>query len=54
MNAAALRTFLLGAAMLAPFAGLWAGLIRIGWQWPTAGRAALSHGPLMIRAFWAR
>jgi hypothetical protein len=38
--------------MLALLAGLWAGLIRIGWQWP-AWQAALpfSHGPLMISGF---
>ena len=54
LNTAALRRHLplLGAAMLAMLAGLWAGLIRIGWQWPAWQPALPSlHGPLLISGF---
>lgn len=31
---------------------LWAGLLRLGWQWSfLGGRSSLSHGPLMISGF---
>lgn len=43
---------LLGFAILALLAGIWAGWLRIGWQWPTLQpQLALMHGPLMISGF---
>lgn len=40
-------------AVLALLAGLWAGLIRIGWQWPAIRPALpMSHGPLMVSGFF--
>ena len=46
------RIPLLLLAVAALLAGMWAGLLRIGWQWPLL-RATLpvSHGPLMICGF---
>jgi hypothetical protein len=42
----------LALAILALFAGLWAGLIRLGWQLPAfAPSLAMLHGPLMISGF---
>ena len=33
-------------------AGIWAGLLRMGWQWPVlAARLPVSHGPLMVSGF---
>jgi hypothetical protein len=40
---------LLVLAGLALFCGVWAGLVRIGWQWPSISPA--SHGSLMISGF---
>jgi hypothetical protein len=37
-------------AILALFAGLWAGLARLGWQL-NAGTATMLHGPLMVSGF---
>lgn len=46
------RLPLLFLAILALLGGAWAGLIRLGWQWP-ALRPALpaAHGPLMVSGF---
>lgn len=43
---------LMALGVLALLAGLWAGLIRIGWTWP-AGQPELllAHGPLMVNGF---
>jgi hypothetical protein len=42
----------LALAILALLAGIWAGLLRIGWAWPTWQAAlATAHGPLMVSAF---
>jgi len=39
-------------AMAALLAGLWAGLVRIGWAWPALRPTLpISHGPLMISGF---
>ena len=32
-------------------AGLWAGLLRLGWQMPGGGSLAALHGPLMVSGF---
>ena len=46
------RLPLLALAILALLAGIWAGLLRIGWQWPTPHAALVAaHGPLMVSAF---
>jgi hypothetical protein len=43
---------LLALGMLALLAGMWAGLIRIGWAWPPLQpRLPSEHGPLMISGF---
>lgn len=39
----------LGATSL--LAGLWAGLSRIGWAWPTPASLPTVHGPLMVCGF---
>jgi hypothetical protein len=40
------------AGMLALLAGMWAGLIRAGWQWPPVqAQLPSAHGPLMISGF---
>jgi hypothetical protein len=45
--------FLVVLALSALLAGLWAGLIRIGWPWPVLKPALLmSHGPLMVSGFF--
>ncbi len=37
---------------MALLAGIWAGLLRIGWAWPSWSAAlAAAHGPLMVSAF---
>lgn len=54
MNRPILRTPapLLAAGLLALLAGLWAGLIRIGWAWPPLQpRLPSTHGALMISGF---
>ncbi|RME85003.1 MAG: hypothetical protein D6775_04035 [Caldilineae bacterium] len=39
-------------ALLLLLAGIWAGLLRIGWRWPALHPTmAASHGPLMIGGF---
>lgn len=47
------RYILLVAALIALLAGLWFGLIRMGWALPIFGRPDLTiqHGPLMIAGF---
>lgn len=38
--------------MVALLAGLWAGLVRLGWSWPALRPILpLSHGPLMVSGF---
>jgi hypothetical protein len=38
-------------AILALLFALWAGLLRMGWNWPTFGNLAHAHGPLMVSGF---
>ena len=46
------RYLLFALAILALLAGIWAGLLRLGWAWPTWQPAlAAAHGPLMVSAF---
>ena len=46
------RLPLLALGILALLAGIWAGLLRIGWAWPSWSAAlAAAHGPLMVSAF---
>jgi len=46
------RLPLLFLAILALLGAIWAGLLRIGWGWPTWHAAlAAAHGPLMVSAF---
>jgi hypothetical protein len=46
------RLPLLGLAGLALLAGLWAGLVRLGWAWPVLRPTLpMSHGPLMVCGF---
>lgn len=46
------RLPLLLLAILALLGAIWAGLLRIGWGWPTWQVAlAAAHGPLMVSAF---
>lgn len=46
------RAPLLALALLALLAGMWAGLVRIGWPWPPLLRPLpMSHGPLMVAGF---
>ena len=47
------RYLLLAAALIAMVAGLWYGLVRIGWALPAFGRPDLvvQHGPFMIAGF---
>src|SRR4051812_5884074 len=43
------RLVLLALAAISLIAGLWAGLIRLGWALPDGGSGlALAHGPLMV------
>jgi hypothetical protein len=47
-----LRYPLMGLAMLALLAALWAGLVRLGWAWPPVRPGLpLVHGPLMVSGF---
>jgi len=40
-------------AILALVAALWAGLLRMGWAWPSlVPRLVISHGPLMVAGFF--
>ena len=46
-----LPLLLMAAASL--LSGLWAGLVRLGWQWPALRpQLPLSHGPLMVCGFF--
>ena len=46
------RLPLLALGIIALLAGIWAGLLRIGWAWPTPQPSlAAAHGPLMVSAF---
>lgn len=43
---------LLALGLLALLAGLWGGLLRIGWPWPLlAAPLPMAHGPLMVSGF---
>lgn len=47
-----LRIPVMGMAIAALIAGLWAGLLRIGWQIPPlSSRLLIEHGPLMVAGF---
>lgn len=47
-----LRIPLMAMAIAALIAGLWAGLLRIGWQIPPlSARLLIEHGPLMVAGF---
>lgn len=47
-----LRYPLMGLAMVALLAALWAGLVRLGWNWPPLQQGLpLAHGPLMVSGF---
>ena len=47
-----IRFPLMALGMLALLAALWAGLVRLGWNWPPLRPApAAAHGPLMVGAF---
>lgn len=42
----------MGAAVVSLFAGMWAGLLRLGWVLPTGGlNLPADHGPLMVSGF---
>ena len=46
------RLPLLALGILALLAGIWAGLLRMGWVWPSWSPVlAAAHGPLMVSAF---
>ncbi len=46
------RAPLLLLGMVSLLAALWAGLLRLGWAWPTWGPALpAAHGPLMVSGF---
>ena len=46
------RLPLLALALLALLAAVWAGLLRLGWAWPSWQPAlTAAHGPLMVSAF---
>lgn len=48
-----LRYPLMLLALITLIAATWAGLLRLGWQWPTLRPTlALSHGPLMVAGFF--
>ena len=43
---------LMALALLGLLAGLWAGLVRLGWQWPALQPGLpIAHGPLMVSGF---
>jgi hypothetical protein len=47
-----IRFPLMGIGMLALLSGMWAGLGRLGWDWPMLRPTfGLAHGPLMISGF---
>ncbi len=46
------RAPLLGLGLVSLLAALWAGLLRLGWTWPSLGPSlAAAHGPLMVSGF---
>lgn len=46
------RLPLLAGALVLLLAALWAGLLRLGWAWPTPlPTLPMAHGPLMINGF---
>lgn len=45
-----LRFPLMALGMISLLAGLWSGLLRLGWNWPQLPLAAY-HGPLMVSGF---
>lgn len=47
-----LRVSLLFSSVILMISGLWAGLLRLGWQLPNTV-SAIQHGPLMVVAFFA-
>ncbi len=48
----ALRVALVAMGMTALLAGLWAGLLRLGWPWPILrSTLPVNHGPLMVSGF---
>ncbi|HZD58518.1 MAG TPA: hypothetical protein VE136_17425 [Anaerolineales bacterium] len=52
MTQSRLRYPMLALAMIALLAGIWAGLLRLGWGWPLLQPALpVSHGPLMVSGF---
>ena len=52
MKDSRLRYPLMGLAMVALLAALWAGLVRLGWTWPPLRQGLpLAHGPLMVSGF---
>lgn len=42
---------LMALALIALLAGLWGGLLRIGWAWPIYPPLVIGHGPLMVCGF---
>jgi hypothetical protein len=47
-----LRIALVAVGMTALLAGLWAGLLRLGWPWPILrSTLPVNHGPLMVSGF---
>jgi hypothetical protein len=47
-----LRVALVALGMTALLAGLWAGLLRLGWPWPILrSTLPVNHGPLMVSGF---
>lgn len=42
---------MLALGMIALAAGLWGGLVRLGWMLPGTGAIAMLHGPLMVSGF---
>jgi len=38
-------------SILALLFAMWAGLLRMGWNWPAFDNLALAHGPLMVSGF---
>lgn len=46
------KLLLMATAALGLLLGLWAGLLRIGWSWPSPSlRLPSAHGPLMVTGF---
>jgi hypothetical protein len=47
-----LRVAVVAVGMTALLAGLWAGLLRLGWPWPILrSTLPVQHGPLMVSGF---